>query len=474
MTSHPYWLAGRAVVANADLPVYDKYSGAVACRVALADAAAYDAAADAAVAAAEAMRLLPVHRRQQVLYHCARRFGERAGELAAVLCTEAGKPLRDARVEVDRLVDTFRLAAEEAPRLHGEVMALDVSPRGEGYRGMSRRVPVGPCAFISPFNFPLNLAAHKIAPAIAVGNPFVLKPASTTPLSALLIGEVLAETGLPAGAFSILPGSREAAELLVADERFRLLSFTGSPAVGWPMKQRAGRKRVVLELGGNAACVVDEGADVAFAAARCLVGAFAQSGQSCISVQRILVHRSCYDAFLEAFVAGAKALPVGDPALEQTAIGPLISQAEAERVERWVGEAVAAGARLLCGGQRRGALLDATVLDAVPDDCALYRQEVFGPVCVLEPFDDFGQALRRVNDSDFGLQAGIFTRDIQRAHRAWDELEVGGVVIGDIPSWRADNMPYGGVKASGLGREGVRCAMEEMSEIRMLVLRLDR
>lgn len=469
---YPYYLAGQPVQANSDLPVYDKFSGELLCRVALADRVALEQAAAAAARAAPAMAALPVHRRQAVLYHCVERFTERAEALAKVLCAEAGKPLRDARGEVGRLIDTFRLAAEETPRLHGEVMALDVSPRGEGYRGMSRRVPIGPCAFIAPFNFPLNLAAHKVAPAIAAGCSFVLKPASLTPVSALLMGEVLAEAGLPEGAFSILPSSREAAELLVQDERFKLLSFTGSPQVGWPMKQRAGKKRVVLELGGNAACIVDETADLAEAVERCVFGAFYQSGQSCISVQRILVHRSRYEAFREALVARASALVQGDPRQESTFIGPMISEGEAIRVERWIAEACSAGARLLCGGERQGALLSAAVLEGVPRDCSLYREEVFGPVCLLVPFDDFEQALAEVNDSAYGLQAGVFTRDLHRAHRAWDALEVGGVIIGDVPSWRADNMPYGGVKESGLGREGVRYAMEDMTETRLMVVRL--
>jgi acyl-CoA reductase-like NAD-dependent aldehyde dehydrogenase len=353
----------------------------------------------------------------------------------------------------------------------GEVMNLEIAPRARGYRGMFTRVPIGPCSFISPFNFPLNLAAHKVAPAIAVGCPFVLKPASRTPIGALIIGEVLAETDLPLGAFSILPARRDGADLFTVDDRLKLLSFTGSPGVGWALKARAGRKKVVLELGGNAACVVDKDADLDDAVERLVFGAFYQSGQSCIGVQRIIAHASIYDALRERLVAATNRLVAGDPKDEATFIGPMISTAEAERLEAWVQAAVAAGGTLLCGGTREGAMLTATLLENVPKDQDVCAQEAFGPVAVLSRFDSFDDALRDVNDSVFGLQAGIFTRDLYHMQQAWDELEVGGVIIGDVPSWRVDNMPYGGVKDSGLGREGVRFAMEDMTEIRNLVIR---
>lgn len=336
---------------------------------------------------------------------------------------------------------------------------------------MWKRVPIGPCSFISPFNFPLNLAAHKIAPALAVGCPFVLKPASRTPLGALIIGEVLAETGLPAGAFSILPCSRDGAELFTTDPRLKLLSFTGSPAVGWDLKSRAGKKKVVLELGGNAACIVDEDANLEDAVQRIVFGAFYQSGQSCVGVQRIIVHEKVYDRFRDALVEATEKLVAGDPRDESTFIGPMISEKEAQRLESWIDQAVSAGGKLLCGGTRAGAMLDATLLEEVPKDQAVCTEEAFGPLAVLSRFSSFDDALAEVNDSQFGLQAGIFTRDLYKAHRAWDVLDVGGVIIGDVPSWRVDNMPYGGVKESGLGREGVRFAMEDMSEIRNLVIR---
>ncbi|HEU4579231.1 MAG TPA: aldehyde dehydrogenase family protein [Polyangiaceae bacterium] len=469
--SYPYYLANRAESPNRDLAVIDKYTGREATRVALADEAAIDRAIAAAVAAARPLRELKAYQRQAVLQHCVRRFSERADELAESLCIEAGKPIRDSRGEVSRLIDTFRIAAEESVRLTGEVLPLDISERARDYTGMWKRVPLGPCSFISPFNFPLNLAAHKIAPALAVGCPFVLKPASLTPIGALTIGEVLAECDLPPGSFSILPCRRDGARLFTTDPRLRLLSFTGSPAVGWELKAQAGQKKVVLELGGNAACIVDASADVDDAVARIIIGAFYQSGQSCISVQRILVHESLYEAFEAQLVAATRALRSGDPKNPATFIGPMISEAEAERLAGWIDEAKRAGARLLCGGGRKGAMLEPTLLADVPRGLALREEEAFGPVALLSRFSDFSAALEEVNDSQFGLQAGVFTRDLYHAQRAWDALEVGGVVIGDVPSWRVDHMPYGGVKNSGLGREGVRWAMEDMTEIRLMVLR---
>jgi len=469
--TYPYYLANEAVYANTDLKVTDKYSGEVACEVALATPDVLDQAITAAVAATEAMRKMTVYERQAVLEHCVKRFTERKDELAHALCIEAGKPINDAIGEVTRLIDTFKIAAEETPRMLGETLPLDISPRAKGYRGMTQRVPIGPCAFISPFNFPLNLAAHKVAPAIATGCPFVLKPASMTPVGALLIGEILAETNLPKGAFSILPCRRDSADLLTEDDRLKLLSFTGSPDVGWKLKARAGKKPVILELGGNAACVVDKDWDLDDAVARVIIGAFYQSGQSCIGVQRLFVHSDVYATFKEKLVAKTKALKSGDPKDKETFIGPMISEGEAKRLHGWIESAIDKGATLLCGGQRNGNMLQATLLENVDSNCELSAEEAFGPVAILEPFDDFDAVLQRVNDSRFGLQAGIFTRDLYKAQQAWDELEVGGVVIGDVPSWRVDHMPYGGVKDSGLGREGIRWAMEDMTELRLMVIR---
>jgi len=469
--SYPLYLANEAQTPNLDLEVTDKYTGKVATRVAQADAKTIDAGIQACVEAAEPMARLPAYARQEVLAHCVKRFQERYEELAYALCIEAGKPIRDARGEVTRLIDTFRIAAEESVRMTGEVQPLDISPRAKGYQGMWKRVPIGPCSFISPFNFPLNLAAHKIAPALAVGCPFVMKPASRTPLGAIIIGEVLAETDLPKGAFSILPAHRDGADLFTTDERLKLLSFTGSPGVGWDLKAKAGKKKVVLELGGNAAVVVDKDTDLEDAVERIIFGAFYQSGQSCIGVQRIIIHADIYDELRDRLVAKTKTLIAGDPREESTFVGPMIDEKEAKRLDSWIQQAVADGAKLLVGGKREGAMLEATLLEGVGRKAALYAEEAFGPVAILSKFTNFKDALDEVNDSKFGLQTGVFTRDLYKMLEAWDHLDVGGVVIGDVPSYRVDNMPYGGVKDSGLGREGVRFAMEDMTEIRNLVIR---
>lgn len=470
-SKYPYFLANKAVFANTDLEVTNKFSQEVATKVALADADIIDKAIAAAEAAQAALNKMPAYKRQQILEHCVTRFKERFDELAYALCIEAGKPIKDARGEVTRLIDTFKIAAEEAVRIGGEVLELEITERARGYSGMTKRVPIGPCSFISPFNFPLNLAAHKVAPAIAAGCAFVLKPASRTPLGAIIMGEVLAETDLPEGAFSILPCSRDGADLFTTDERFKLLSFTGSPDVGWALKAKAGKKPVILELGGNAACVVDHDTDIADAVERIVFGAYYQSGQSCISVQRVIVHSDIYDEFKKAYVDKVSNLVHGDPLDEDTFIGPMIAESEAKRLESWVNQAIEKGATLLCGGKRDGAMLQATILEDVPNECDVNSEEAFGPVSVISRFTDFDEALKEVDNSQFGLQAGIFTRDIYKAHQAWDQLEVGGVVIGDVPSWRVDNMPYGGVKESGLGREGIRYAIEDMTEIRLMVLR---
>jgi acyl-CoA reductase-like NAD-dependent aldehyde dehydrogenase len=468
--AYPYYLAGQPKLANSDLPVMNKYSRQTATHVALADGAAVDEAVAAAEQAAEACRKMPSYARAAVLNHVVQRMTERREELAHALAIEAGKPIKDARGEVTRGLDTFRLAAEESTRIYGEYMPLDISPRAEGCEALWKRVPIGPCGFITPFNFPINLAAHKIAPAIAAGCPWILKPASATPVGALLLGEMLAETDLPRGAFSILPCGHEDARALIEDDRVKLLSFTGSQDVGWGLKARCGKKKVCLELGGNAACIVDQDVDQDFAVSRIIFGAFYQSGQSCISVQRIIVHRAIYEGFKAKLAAAAAKLKAGDPLAEETFLGPLITEADARRVENWVHEAARRGAKILCGGERSGAFFDASLVENVPDDLPLACREVFGPVAVLEAFDSFEEACRRANSSRYGLQAGVFTKSLDRAFYAFNELQVGGVVINDVPSFRVDSMPYGGVKDSGLGREGVRFAIEEMTEMRLLVL----
>lgn len=469
---YPYYLANKAVQANADLEVRDKYSGEVAARAAMADAAAVDAAIAAAAKAAAPMAAMKPYQRRAVLEHCVANMHKRKDDLAYALCVEAGKPIKDSQGEAERLIDTFRIAADESTRIDGEIVNLEISERTKGYRGFVKRVPLGPCSFITPFNFPLNLVAHKVAPAIAAGCPFVLKPSERTPIGALIIGEVLAETDLPEGAFSILPCRVEDADPFIEDERLKLLSFTGGQ-VGWELKARAGKKKVVLELGGNAACIVDadQKPRLDFVISRLISGSFYQSGQSCIGVQRILIHASLYDEVKRRFVTAAKKLKTGDPKDPETFLGPMIDEAAASRLEDWITEAKRAGAKVLCGGKRNGSMLDATVLERVPHEASINRMEAFGPVALLEPFDDFDAALGVVNDSEYGLQAGLFTDNLTHAIHAWDTLVEGGVVVGDIPSFRVDNMPYGGVKLSGFGREGIRYAIEDMTERRLLVIR---
>jgi len=469
---YPYYLANKPAQPNTDLDVLDKYSGQVAARVALADSNAVEHAIAAAVSAEAPMRAMPPYARAKVLQHCIARFRERHDELAMALCIEAGKPIKDAEGEVSRLIDTFEVAAEEALRIDGEIVNLEISERAKGYRGFVQRVPIGACSFITPFNFPLNLVAHKVAPAIAAGCPFVLKPAEKTPIGALIIGEVLAETDLPPGAFSVLPCTVETAAPLITDDRLKLLSFTGGQ-VGWKLKAQAGRKKVVLELGGNAAAIVDRDQrdTLDYVIERLIFGSYYQSGQSCIKVQRIYVHASIYDTVKTRFVDATRKLKSGDPKQRDVFLGPLIDEAAAKRLEGWIAEAREAGAKVLCGGGRNGNMLEATVLEDVPRDAKLNALEAFGPVTLLAKFEAFDDAIAAVNDSDYGLQAGVFTNDLKHAMRAWDGIVAGGVIVNDVPSFRVDNMPYGGVKLSGLGREGIRYAIEDMTERRLMVMR---
>ena len=470
--TYPYYLANQPQTSKTMMDVLDKYSGKLATRVAVPDARTTEKAIAAAVKAAKPMREFKPWARQAVLQHCADRFSARRDELAEALCIEAGKPIKDAAGEVTRLIETFRIAAEEAVRINGETINLELAARLDGYHGYTKRVPIGPVSFITPFNFPLNLVAHKVAPAIAAGCPFVLKPSEKTPIGALIIGAVLAETDLPKGAFSILPLDGAHAAPLVEDPRFKLLSFTGGQ-IGWDLKARAGHKKVTLELGGNAACIVDadQGPKLDKVVERLIFGAFYQSGQSCIGVQRIYAHTDVYDALKRKLVAATKKLKAGDPKDKSVFLGPMIDEAAAERLHGWILEAKKAGGKILCGGKRHGNMLDATLMEHVPADAKANRMEAFGPFALLAPFKKFSEAVAMVNDSDYGLQAGIFTDSLEHAMRAWDELEQGGVVVNDIPSFRVDNMPYGGVKLSGLGREGVRYAIEDMSELRLMVMR---
>ncbi|CAK0784038.1 hypothetical protein CVIRNUC_007241 [Coccomyxa viridis] len=472
--SYPYYLANEPVQGQQQLEVTDKYSGQVAYRVSVASSEEISRAIAAAEKAAPAMAALGSWQRREVLEHCVREFQARFEELALSLCIEAGKPIKDSRGEVERLIDTFKIAAEEATRLYGEYAPMDLSQRTKGFQSIVRRFPIGAISMVAPFNFPLNLAAHKIAPAMAVGCPFVMKPASKTPIGALIIAEVLAKAPhLPRGAFSVLPCSRGGADLFTTDPRFKLLTFTGSPSVGWDMKARAGKKPVVLELGGNAAAVLEDyrgPAELDAIVPKLIHGAFYQSGQSCISLQRLFVRHDHYSEVRERLAAAVKELKSGDPRREDTFIGPLISEKEAQRVQDWVSEAVARGAKVLAGGTREGPVMEATLLEEVPSDCSVMTNEVFGPVLVLERYAVFRDAINSVNDSEYGLQAGVFTHDLDKAWHAFEKLDVGGVVVGHVPSIRVDAQPYGGVKDSGLGREGVRWAMKDMTEERVLMM----
>ena len=468
---HPIFLAGRWVESPEVLVVHNPSDPSTPAGWTYnATEAQYEEAVEAAVAAFEVTRKMPAYERGRILREISAGVAARREELATLIAREAGKPIRDAFVEVDRASFTFRLGAEEAERMTGEVIPLDLMPASKGRVGITRRYPIGPIAAISPFNFPLNLAVHKIAPAIATGNPIILTPPSADPLTMLTVAEIIEAAGVPAGSVSVLPMTRQMGDRMVADPRFKLLTFTGSPSVGWRMKERAGKKKIVLELGGNAGVIVDKSADLDWAVKRCLVGAFAYAGQVCISVQRMFVHEDVWEPFMDRFVAGARALKVGDPLDPTTDLGPMVDAAAAERTQRWVDEAVAMGSTLLLGGAAEGTFFPPTVLTHVPRSAQVCANEAFAPLVVAFPFRDLDDAIAQVNDSQFGLQAGVFTNDLAGAWRAFGELEVGGVIVNDVPTYRIDHMPYGGVKDSGLGREGLRYAMDDMTEIRIMVI----
>ena len=453
------------------LTVLSPWSGEVVGEVTLAGEAEWEAALTAAQKAALTFKALSSRERQEMLEMLAAGVQARQEELAQTIVAEGGKPITYARGEMARGVLTLSLAAQEAARIGGEVLPLDVTAASRGRWGLTRRFPLGPVLGISPFNFPFNLVAHKVGPALAAGNPIIIKPPSATPLTALKLAEIYAEAGLPPGGLQVLPSASQLAERYAADERLKALSFTGSAAVGWRLKNLAGRKKVILELGGNAACIVDADADLEKAAARSAIGAFAHAGQVCISVQRLLVHQEIYAAFKEIFLRTIEEkVVVGDPSRKETVVGPFIDAAAAAKVRQWVEEALAGGARLVAGGVGEGKLMPPTVLENVKPDMKVWKDEIFGPVVVLTPYTDFSQALELANDSVYGLQAGVFTRSLPHAWQAFETLEVGGVIINDVPAFRVDNMPYGGVKASGFGREGLRYAIEELTELRLLAL----
>jgi glyceraldehyde-3-phosphate dehydrogenase (NADP+) len=463
-------VGGRTVLTGDAVEVRSPYDDRLVAVVHRAGPQEVEEAITHAVEALEETRRLPSWRRAGILEGVSSLLAARRDELVRTIALEAGKPVKTARVEVDRASFTFRIAAEETKRIGGEIVPLDWAPGTEGRIAHVRRVPLGPIAGITPFNFPLNLAVHKVAPALAAGDPIVVRPASQTPASALLLGEIVLEAGWPAGGVAVVPSSTETAAPLVEDDRIRMLTFTGSPAVGWALRARAGRKRVTLELGGNAGVIVNGDADVPFAAERVAWGGFVYAGQTCISVQRVFVHAEVHDAFLAELLPRVEALRVGDPLDEETDVGPLIDDGAAARVAEWVDEAVAGGARVLAGGERDGRLWQPTVLADVEETMRVSCREAFAPLVVVTRFEDVGEAIAAVDRSDYGLQAGIFTRDWPTIRRAYDEIEVGGLVVNDVPTFRIDHMPYGGVKHSGLGREGVRYAIEEMTELRLLAL----
>jgi len=472
IATRAFLLDGKWIEEGDQIEIRAPYDGSVVGSVFQGTREHAEAAIRAAVKAFGTTRRLPAFERQRVLRRVAEGIAQRKEEFAHTLALEAGKPIKAARTEVERSIFTFAVAAEESTRIYGEYLPLDWQEFTAGRWGIVRRFPLGPIAGITPFNFPLNLVAHKVAPAIASGCTMVLKPAPQTPLTALLMAETVQQAGWPDGALNVLSLSNEDAELLVTDERLKLISFTGSAAVGWEIKRRAGKKKVALELGGNAGVIVHSDADLTYAAERCVTGGFAYAGQSCISVQRILVERSVAERFTDLFVAGVRKLKTGDPLQESTDVGPLIRESDAIRASDWIQEAVRGGARLLCGGQRNRSILEPAVLTGTRPEMKVNCQEIFAPVVTIETYRDFYDALKQINSSSYGLQTGIFTRDAKLLFDAYEALEVGAVMAGDVPTFRIDHMPYGGIKESGLGREGLRYAIEEMTEPKLLVMNL--
>ncbi|MEO5798986.1 MAG: aldehyde dehydrogenase family protein [Gemmatimonadales bacterium] len=468
--SYPFLLAGELLAGAATWEIRSPFAGDLVGHAAVASRADIERALDAAVAAAPGAAEMPSHARAAVLRRIATALRARRDEFAALLATEAGKPVASATIEIERAIFVFEQGAEEATRIGGDSLPTDLLPHGERRWAITRRFPLAPISAITPFNFPVLLAAHKLAPAIACGSTMVLKPPPQDPLSTLLLAEILADAGYPPGALSVLPCSVEDAAPLLDDPRVRLISFTGSARVGWMIRERASMKRVALELGGNAAVIVEPDADIAHAVQRCTVGGFTYAGQSCISTQRILVHESVYEPFVAQLVSAVGALRCGDPALPTTDIGPMIDEANARRAESWIVAAVAAGARVATGGTRQGAMLAPTVLLDTTSTMQVNCDEIFAPVVTVRRYAEFEAALAIANDSPYGLQAGLFTNDMRRITRAFEQLEVGGLVVNEVSGFRVDHLPYGGVKQSGIGREGVKYAIEEMTELRLLIL----
>ncbi len=465
---------GQWVNAGPLMEVKNKYDGNVIAALPTARKEDVDAAIDAAERAEDIMADMPAYKRADILLKTAALLRERSDDMAKTIAAEAGKALKFARAEVDRAISTFTIAAEEAKRLHGETIPLDAVPAGEGYFGFWTRRPVGVIAAISPFNFPLNLVAHKVAPALASGNTVVLKPATTTPLAAVKLCQILQDAGLPAGAINLVVGSGgTVGEWLTTDARVDKITFTGSPEIGRHILSVAGIKKVTLELGNTSPVVVAPDADLDFVAKRCAVGAFYNSGQVCISVQRIYSEKKVFESFSEKFVKATEAMVVGDPLDERVDVGPMIDSTEVDRIEGWVKDAQTSGAKILTGGKREGTVYYPTVLADVHDEMKVISEEVFAPVASVIASDDFESALQQANDTKFGLQVGVFTKDIDRVFKAVRRLNFGGVIINDTPNFRADHMPYGGNRQSGLGREGVKFAMEDMTNIQLVAIRLN-
>ncbi|MDQ4142893.1 MAG: aldehyde dehydrogenase family protein [Actinomycetota bacterium] len=465
-----FLVAGEWREGTETFDVKSPYDGAIVARVASPTDDDIERAIAAAHEVFDETRKLPVHARAEALVHISRRLSERMDEIAEVIALEGGKPIKWAKVEVARGVNTFRWAAEETRRDGGELMRLDTEASSGSRVGLVRRFPLGPVLAIAPFNFPVNLVAHKMAPALAVGAPIVIKPATKTPLGALVLGEIFAETDLPPAMCSVLPVGGSQAGEMAEDERFRKISFTGSTEVGWKLREAAPKKAVTLELGGNAGVIVHSDADLEKAASRIAFGGYYQSGQSCISVQRVLVHEAVAEEFNAMLVSEVEKLKTGDPLDPETDVGPLIDHDSLERVSQWIDEAVQAGAEVLTGGKREDPFYAPTVLGRTDSGMKVRRQEIFGPVTSVGTYSDFDEAIAEVNNSAYGLQAGVFAKDVDLLFKAWRDIEVGGVIANDVSAFRADQMPYGGTKDSGVGREGLRYAMDEMSELKILVL----
>ena len=471
-TTFPYLLSGRWASEGRPFEVFSPYDNRCVAVTYRPPQEAIEEGVVAAERAFDVTRHMPAYRKSEILLAVSSSIRARGEELARWLALEAGKPLKAARVEVERAAMTMSVAAAETLRIGGEYLPLDLLPGAQGRWALVRRFPLGAILSISPFNFPLNLVAHKWGPAMAAGNSLVHKPATKTPISSLLLAEIAVECGWPAEALNVLPMAAAQAEQLVSDDRLKMLTFTGSPAVGWPLKSRAGKKRVTLELGGNAGVIVHEDADLTYAVDRCLFGGFSYAGQSCISVQRIFVHRKIEADFLDLLLKGAEALRCGDPLDERVDVGPLISENDANRAQQWIREAVQGGAQVLTGGDRDRAILQPTVLTATQPEMKVNCLEIFAPVVTVSPYERFADAVSWVNESRYGLQAGVFTHDARLIFYAYDRLEVGGVIVGDVPTFRIEHMPYGGVKDSGIGREGIRYAIEEMTEMKLLAVNL--